>query len=93
MSKRHVYTSACFFCIGAAPTDPGIGFLPPNNGTSGQGFVTFTIKAKEDTPHLAVIHANASIFFDANEPIDTPDIFNTVRKLLCFVRLLIIDIN
>ncbi|XP_052774203.1 uncharacterized protein LOC128212867 isoform X2 [Mya arenaria] len=63
---------------GSAPTDPGIGFLPPNNGTSGQGFVSFSIKSRIETPHLSVIHANSSIFFDQNEPIDTPDLFNTI---------------
>jgi hypothetical protein len=64
---------------GEAPTDPTVGFLPPNNGTSGQGYVTFTMKPKQDTPHLSIIHANASIYFDQNEPIDTPNIANTVN--------------
>jgi len=63
---------------GSPPLDPGIGFLPPNNGTTGQGYVTFSMETRRDTPHLSVIHANSSIFFDENEPIDTPNIFNTV---------------
>ncbi len=58
--------------------DPSIGFLPPNNLTSGQGFVTFSIFADDDVSNLATIDAEASIIFDANEPIDTPPIFNTV---------------
>ncbi|CAG2191759.1 unnamed protein product [Mytilus edulis] len=36
-----------------APSDPRKGFLPPNNGTSGQGYVTFSVKPKtdiDDTP-------------------------------------------
>lgn len=64
--------------LGTAPSDPGIGFLPPNNGTTGQGFVTFSIYADDDASNLAVIDAEASIVFDVNEPIDTPPIFNTV---------------
>ncbi|XP_053392818.1 uncharacterized protein LOC123564214 isoform X2 [Mercenaria mercenaria] len=63
---------------GEAPVDPGIGFLPPNNGSTGQGFVTFSMKLKRHTSHLATVHANASIYFDRNEPIDAPNIFNTV---------------
>lgn len=63
---------------GEAPSDPNIGFLPPNNGTTGQGFVTFTIYPDDDASNLAVIDAEASIVFDANEPINTPPIFNTV---------------
>ena len=60
------------------PDDPSIGFLPPNNGTSGQGFVTFRVQTKEQVTSLARIDANASIVFDQNEPILTPPIFNTV---------------
>ncbi len=62
---------------GEAPSDPSIGFLPPNNGTTGQGFVTFSIYA-DDVSNLATIDAQADIIFDANEPISTPPIFNTV---------------
>ncbi|KAL4240889.1 hypothetical protein ACF0H5_001671 [Mactra antiquata] len=63
---------------GEAPIDPGIGFLPPNNGTSGQGYVSFSVKPRSDVKHLASINANASIYFDENEPIDTPNIFHTI---------------
>lgn len=63
---------------GEAPVDPTVGFLPPNNGTTGQGFVTFTVRAKQQLGTLPVIDAKASIIFDQNEPIDTPPIFNTV---------------
>lgn len=68
---------------GEAPSDPSIGFLPPNNGTTGQGFVTFSIYAG-DVSNLATIDAEAAIIFDANEPINTPPIFNTVSTA-CFV--------
>ena len=67
-------------CSGQQPTDPSIGFLPPNpvNGTDGQGFVTYTVKVEDGAPDLEIIDAEASIIFDNNEPIDTPAIFNTV---------------
>lgn len=64
---------------GEVPDDPTIGFLPPNNGTTGQGFVTFRINAAAHVTTNARIDANASIVFDQNEPIITPPIFNTVR--------------
>lgn len=67
------------YSTGEVPDDPSIGFLPPNNGTSGQGFVTFRIQANDQVPSLSRIDANASIIFDQNEPILTPPIFNTVR--------------
>ena len=63
---------------GEVPDDPTIGFLPPNNGTSGQGFVSFRVQAADQVVPLAQIDANASIIFDQNEPILTPPIFNTV---------------
>lgn len=64
--------------IGESPTDPLVGILPPNNGTSGQGFVMFRVLADDDVQSLARIDASATIVFDQNEPIDTPPIFNTV---------------
>ncbi|XP_068683141.1 uncharacterized protein [Montipora foliosa] len=63
---------------GEAPDDPRTGFLPPNNGTTGQGYVTFSVRLKKNLPPLARIDAKASIYFDKNEPIDTPPIFNTI---------------
>ena len=68
--------------IGEAPDDPLTGFLPPNNGTTGQGYVTFTVRQKKNLPSLSRIDAKASIYFDKNEPIDTPPIFNTVQTYL-----------
>ena len=66
---------------GEVPDDPSIGFLPPNNGTSGQGFVAFQVQAHDHVQSLARVDANASIIFDQNEPILTPPIFNTVSFL------------
>ncbi|KAL3876029.1 hypothetical protein ACJMK2_033916 [Sinanodonta woodiana] len=63
---------------GLPPTNVSKGFLPPNNGTSGQGFVHFSIKVKADAPTLSRIDANATIYFDQNDPIDTRDVFNTI---------------
>ena len=65
---------------GEEPIDPSIGFLPPNNITTGQGYVTFSVFVEDSVSDLARIDAEASIIFDANEPIDTPPIFNTVGE-------------
>ncbi|XP_052815878.1 uncharacterized protein LOC128242673 isoform X2 [Mya arenaria] len=67
---------------GFAPSDPIVGFLPPNNGTTGQGFVTFTAVPLEEALDATTINANASIYFDQNDPIDTPNIFNTIDKAI-----------
>ena len=67
---------------GEPPDDPRKGFLPPNNGTTGQGYVAFTVRLKKNSPSLTRIDAQASIYFDKNEPIDTPPIFNTVIRVM-----------
>ena len=71
------------FLTGQPPSDPSVGFLPPNpiNGTEGQGFVTYTIRPRKDAETLSTVDAKASIVFDMNEPIDTPPVFNTVGTL------------
>ena len=65
---------------GQTPANPRLGFLPPNpeNGTDGQGFITYSIEPLKNAPSRSVIDAKASIIFDQNKPIDTPPIFNTV---------------
>ena len=74
-----MFSSINFYHPGEQPVDPSIGFLPPNNNvSSGQGFVTFSIKIASGVMSEAVIDAEASIIFDTKEPIDTPPIFNTV---------------
>jgi hypothetical protein len=65
---------------GQQPTNATIGFLPPNNGTTGQGYVTFRINIKNDVTDSARINANATIWFDENPPISTRTIFNTVDR-------------
>ena len=64
---------------GEIPFNPLVGFLPPNkDGTEGQGYVTYTIRPKEGLSTGTKIDAVATIFFDQNEPIDTPPIANTI---------------
>ena len=64
---------------GLQPTNPLQGFLPPNiTKPEGDGFVSYSIYAKDDIENGAVIDAEARIIFDVNEPIDTPAIFNTI---------------
>ena len=68
---------------GDLPWDIFAGFLPPNtNGIIGQGFVSYTIKPKAGIASGDIINAEARIFFDYNEPMDTPHIFNTVDASL-----------
>ena len=62
---------------GELPTDALRGFLPPNDDEgSGQGFVMFTIKLKEGLPDDVTIANRASIVFDFNDPILTPEWVN-----------------
>ena len=70
-----------YLFAGSPPADPRIGFLPPNNGTTGQGYVTFSIMPSKTAPSLTRIDATATIYFDQNEPIETPPIFNTVSTI------------
>jgi hypothetical protein len=64
---------------GDVVTDPLRGYLPVNDTTGvGEGFVTYTIRPRQDAVTGDTLHAAASIFFDDNAPIDTPPIFNTI---------------
>jgi hypothetical protein len=64
---------------GLPPTDPLTGFLPVNDMFNrGQGFVNYTIRPKTTSQTGDVINAMAEIIFDINEPIETPEIFNTI---------------
>ncbi len=57
------------------------GFLPPNKKAGeGEGYVSFSIMAKSGLPHLTVIENKANIFFDLNDPIETPIWTNTIDK-------------
>ncbi len=64
---------------GEPPEDPLAGFLPPNiNPPDGDGSVLFTVMPKEDLTTGTEIRNSASIIFDTNEPIETPDWLNTI---------------
>ncbi|MEY2794521.1 MAG: hypothetical protein RIR10_237, partial [Planctomycetota bacterium] len=68
---------------GEAPLDPFLGFLPPEDGSGrGQGFVTFTVRPKSATADGAVIENEAEIVFDANAPILTNLVSNTLDRAL-----------
>ena len=55
------------------------GFLPVNTADHiGEGFVSYTVRARDTVQLGDVIFAQARIVFDGNEPIDTPLIFNTI---------------
>ncbi|MDB9444753.1 CARDB domain-containing protein [Anabaena sp. CS-542/02] len=62
-----------------APLDAQAGFLPINdeNG-AGEGFVTYSIRAKSSAQTGDIIDAAAEIIFDTEAPIATPPIFNTL---------------
>ncbi len=69
---------------GEVPTDAQLGFLPPNHDADGvkdgrgEGFLSYTVKARRGVPTGTVIDATARIVFDTEEPIDTPAIFHTL---------------
>ncbi|MEI7831644.1 MAG: Ig-like domain-containing protein, partial [bacterium] len=64
---------------GEQPVDPLLGLLPPNDAAhSGEGHVTFTIKAKSTALTGATIVNKADIVFDTNEVIETNIVTNTI---------------
>jgi protocatechuate 3,4-dioxygenase beta subunit/subtilase family serine protease len=64
---------------GERPEDPSLGLLPPNDDTHrGEGHVSFTIKPMPGLVTGTVINNQALIVFDANEPIVTNTVFNTI---------------
>ena len=61
------------------PDDPLAGFLPPEDGTGrGQGYVSFTIRPRADVTDETLISNKASIIFDVNAAIETPEWLNTI---------------
>ncbi len=55
------------------PADPLAGFLPPNvKPPEGDGYVSFTVDVNAGVTTGAQIANEARIFFDTNDPIDTP---------------------
>lgn len=64
---------------GNPPEDPLAGFLPPDmNPPEGDGSVLFTVMPKKNLATGTTIRNKARIVFDVNEPIDTPEWFNTI---------------
>lgn len=56
--------------------------LPPNvNPPEGEGWVSFTIKPKEDLPSGTEIRNKATIIFDVNPPMSTGEVLNTIDAL------------
>jgi len=59
------------------------GFLPVNDAQHrGEGFANYTIRPKREAKTGDVVQAQARIIFDTNEPIDTPEIFNTIDAVI-----------
>lgn len=64
---------------GQLTEDPEAGFLPPNTSPpAGDGQVNFTVKAKPGLATGTTIRNKASIVFDVNAPIETPEWTNTI---------------
>ena len=64
---------------GLIPFNPLMGFLPPNRvGSEGEGFFTYSVFPKAGLTTGTRIDAEAKIYFDTNDPIDTPPIFHTI---------------
>ena len=67
---------------GWEPQDAYAGFLPPDDQDDathrGEGFVRFFVRAKENLPVGTQIRNSASIVFDVNPAIETPDTVNTI---------------
>ena len=61
------------------PIDAGIGFLPPDNSSGvGEGFVSYTVQAGPSDPTGTVVNARATVTFDTQPPMDTPQVSNTI---------------
>ena len=64
------------------PQDPLAGFLPPNDASSRrEGYVSFLVKPKPELSSgaSASFMNQATIVFDFNTPIDTPQVINTIN--------------
>jgi hypothetical protein len=71
------------------PADPRLGFLPPNvNPPEGDGAVLFSVMPKVGFLTGSEIRNRASIVFDANAPIVTPEWLNTIDATAPVSRVL-----
>ena len=61
------------------PSNPLVGFLPPDTDPpNGDGHINYTIRPKADLTTGTTLNAQASIVFDTNAAIATPQIVNTI---------------
>ena len=61
------------------PANPLVGFLPPDTDPpNGEGYINYTIQPKAGLATGATLDAQASIVFDTNAAIATPQIVNTI---------------
>ncbi len=65
---------------GLPPVDPFLGLLPVNDSIThrGEGFVNFTLEPISTAQTRDTAFAIASIVFDINEAIETPQIYNVI---------------
>ncbi len=65
--------------IGQPPTDPSVGFLPPDETPpNGEGYVLYTVNPRAGLATAAQITNQATVVFDANQPITTTPWMNTI---------------
>ncbi|MDD3642352.1 MAG: CARDB domain-containing protein [Candidatus Krumholzibacteria bacterium] len=66
---------------GLPPLDPAAGFLQPNDENGcGEGHVLFSIKPADDVVDGDGIANKALIVFDSNDPIETNEVLNVIRR-------------
>ncbi len=67
---------------GLVPDDIDAGFLPVNDKTkhNGEGFIRYRLRALPDVPTGTEIRNQASIVFDINDPILTPETVHTIDR-------------
>ncbi|HRH36276.1 MAG TPA: hypothetical protein PKY12_14520, partial [Catalimonadaceae bacterium] len=81
--KRLIWSFSTIDAVTGQPSSiPESGFLPVNDSTGkGEGFVSYSIKAGDPTLTGDSLRAQASIFFDFNDPVVTNRHFNIVDAL------------
>ena len=58
------------------------GLLPVNDAIgAGEGYINYTLNARTDLPHGTELTNTAKIYFDFNDPIDTPTTINTIDSV------------
>ena len=61
------------------PANPLAGFLPPDqNPPEGEGFVSYTVQLGANDTTGTIVNAKATVVFDTNAPINTPEFTNTL---------------